>query len=371
MAIPDYDKLKDKEKVAVLESRIQFQNEQLSSLKSQLDETKNALASLRDQLDKFSSSVQNQTTIIAEQQRTLKDQEKTILEQQMSISELQKQLIELQKNLESANNELFKTEDIIRAKTETLKTENLQLRTNLEDKQKDFDGKVKTLEETISGLRTQITALEKKEKELTTVSSQAPTSETGALEERVSELQKSMKDADKTISNLEGELESRKQLMTSEIEVRDVKIKELERLIRKQGAALPTDTGMVFNTDDAAIAIKTIFAKTKSNVVIFAPDINLLNELDFANLRPVIRVQIATPTQDNMNLINQLTVKSNIEIRNYTEGQIWGIIRDNEEMLLAPINEKREPMGIIVKGDIQIDMFGNIMRSTWTRLKRV
>ncbi|MHA1131784.1 MAG: hypothetical protein ACTSQI_02730 [Candidatus Helarchaeota archaeon] len=371
MAIPDYDKLKDKEKVAVLESRIQFQNEQLSGLKSQFEETKSELINLREQLDKFASSAQNQTAIITEQQRTLKDQEKTILEQQMSLSELQKQLIELQKKLDSANTEILKTENTIREKTDSLKAENLQLRTTLEEKQADFDRKVQALQDTITKLRTQITDLEKKEKELSDLPSGLSTRDTNALDQRISELEKTLQDADATISRLEGELENRKQLMTSEIEVRDVKIKELERLIRKQGVALPTDTGVTFNKDDAAIAIKSIFSKTKSNVMMFIPDVNVLNELDFENLRPVIRVQIATPVQDNRKLTGQLAAKSNIEIRNYTEGQIWGIIRDNEELLLAPINDQGEPMGIIVKGATQIDMFGNIMRSTWTRLKRI
>jgi len=147
--------------------------------------------------------------------------------------------------------------------------------------------------------------------------------------------------------------------------------KEYENLIKKQGIGTPSTLNFVTDKITAATAIRNIFARTKSNAMIFAPDINLLKDLDFESLRPMARVQVATPFQQNMQLVNELLTRPNIEIRNYTEGAIWGIIRDNEELLLAPLGENKEPNGPIVKGDIQIDMFGTIMRSTWTRLKRV
>ena len=103
----------------------------------------------------------------------------------------------------------------------------------------------------------------------------------------------------------------------------------------------------------------------------FLPDINIVNDLDIEGLRSVVRVQLAIPVKRNMEIVDKLKMKSNVEIREYTDKALWGIIRDNEELLLAPIGANKEPSGLIMKGDIQIEMFGNIIRSTWTKLKRI
>ncbi|MHA1649721.1 MAG: hypothetical protein ACTSYB_05980 [Candidatus Helarchaeota archaeon] len=370
MGIPDIDKLKDKEKVAVLQQRIQFQNETIENQKAQINELKAELTQLKEQLDKFSNSIQNQTSIIAEQQRTLKDQESTILEQQMSISQLQKQLIELQNNLENANKQLQGMEETIRKKTEQLKTENIELKTTLDEKQKDFNKKIEDYEETIKRLRTQIGLLEQKEKELNELREKISASDSSSLEKRILDMEKTLEEADATITKLEKELQQTKQNMEAEINVRDVKIQEYEHLLQKEGIKKPTASTIITDKDIANETIKDIFSRTKSNVMIFLPDINFLENLDFDSLRPIIRVHLAVPVHKNMNLINQLKMKPNVEIRDYTEGIIWGIIRDNEELMIAPIGENNEPSGLVVKGDAQIDMFGTIIRSTWTRLKR-
>lgn len=372
MGIPSsLDKLKDKEKVTVLESRIQFQNDTIENQKSQIAELKTQLTQFNEQLDKFSSSIQSQTGIIAEQQRTLKDQETTILEQQMSIADLQKQLVEAQKKWESANTELLDVEKKIRERTENLKNENIKLKTAVDEKERDFNRKVEELQDTIKSLRAKLPLLESKEKELDVLKSKISASDSSSLERRVLDLEAALKDANNTISNLERNLAQSRQQMDNEIKIRELKIEEYEKLIRKEGYAAPTDLNVVFDADSASKVIETIFNRTKSNVMVFLPDIKTLNYLNIDNLRPATRIHLAVPVHQNMDLINQLLSKPNVEIREYTEGQIWAIIRDNEELLLAPIGDNNKPVGSIVKGQVPINIFGNIIRSTWSRLKKI
>ncbi|MFX1299256.1 MAG: hypothetical protein ACFFD2_30885 [Promethearchaeota archaeon] len=365
------DRLKDREKVAVLESRIQFQNETIENQKKQIDEYKNDINQLKNQVEKFSSSIQSQTGVIVEQQRTLKDQETTILQQQMNISELQKELIDLQRKLEESTKELVGMEEKIRERIDKFKLENIGLKKDLEEQNKHYSERIAELEDTIKEIREKNIRLEKKEKQFTEITDQISTSDSSSLKKRILDMEKAAEQANSTISNLEKELQKIQQKMDIEIKVRDVKITEYERLMRKQGVSAPSSTNMVFDKEEASKTIISIFSKTKSNAMIFLPDIRVLHELDFENIKPTTRIQIAVPIQQDKELINQLVSKSNLEIRDYTEGLIWGIIRDNEELLLAPLSEKKEPSGLIVKGDAQIEMFGTIMRSTWTRLKRV
>jgi myosin heavy subunit len=371
MAIPEMDKLKDKEKLAVFQQRIEFQNETIENQKKQIETSKDEITQLKSQIDRFSISVQSQTSVIADQQKTLKDQETTLLEQQMSISNLQKTMIELQKKLEDTSTKLNKADATCNERVEKLKVELVEIKKTLQDKEIGFNKKIEEREETIKTLRTQITVLERGEKELTQLQEKITAGDSRSLEKRTLDMEKALQDADEIIASLEKEIAKNKQTFQEELKIRDVKIEEYERIIRKQGPAVPLSTNMVFDRDTSAAAIISIFNRTKSNVMVFLPDIHVLDKLDFTNLRPTARVQLAIPAQQNPDLINKLATKSNMEIRNYTEGIIWGIIRDNEEILLAPLGENNEPSGLIVKGDIQIDMFSNIMRSTWTRLKHV
>lgn len=371
MGLPgDFDRLKDKEKVAVLQQRIQFQNETIENQKTQINEAKAINAELRGQLEKISDSIQTQTGIIAEQQRTLKDQESTILEQQKTISELQKQLISIQKSLETVTSQLTGIEGKSREKTEEFTSEIKTLKRQLDKQQADFNQKISEREDLIKSLREENANLETGVKELSQLKLTISDGGAGSLEKRVLELEEALKSADNTISNLEKEHAQQKQTLESELQLRDVKVTEYERLIKKQGIAAPKFTSFVSDQDTAAVTLTTIFTRTKSNVIIFLPEIRVLNDLDFENLRSAIRVQIAVPVHKDMQLIEKLKIKPNLEIRNY-DGDIWGIIRDNEEMLLAPIGENNEPSGLILKGDSQIEAFGTVIRSIWARLKRV
>ncbi|MHA1321776.1 MAG: hypothetical protein ACTSRL_03180 [Candidatus Helarchaeota archaeon] len=369
MGLPgDFEKLKDKDKVVVLQQRIQFQNETIENQKRQITELKDKNNQLKDQLEKFSNSIQNQTSVISEQQTTLKDQETTILQQQMTISELQKQLIEQQKHLEELNSKLTNYDKQTQAATDTLKSEIKKLEQKIDDQQKEFNEKILEREETILALREENTQLEKKIKEISELKAKPPEDATVKL--RIEELEKSLDEANNTIKNLEEEFKKQKQNLQAELEIKDVKIAEYERIIKKEGLTTAKVSNFINDRDTATITIADIFSRTKSNVMMFLPEIRVLNDLNFEDLRPMVRVHLAIPTQQNPQKIEELKSKPNIEIRDYT-GLIWGIIRDNEEMLLAPPSENNVPSGLVMKGDAQIEAFGTVLRSTWARLKRI
>ncbi|MFX1293452.1 MAG: hypothetical protein ACFFD2_01140 [Promethearchaeota archaeon] len=289
----------------------------------------------------------------------------------MSISELQKQQIDLQKKCKQASNELLEVDGNVHKKINELKSENLKLKKIIIEKEENFDKKIDYLENTNQKLRDQIKILEKKEKHLDELKNELSVSESAFLKQRVLDMGKKLQNDETKISSLEKKLQQNKQLMESEIQVREVKIKEYEYLIKKQGIEIPKTTNIVSDKESAVKAICSIFTRTKSNVLAFLPDINVVDNLDIEGLRSVIRVQLAIPVKKNMEIVDKLKMKSNVEIREYTDISLWGIIRDNEELLLAPLGVNKEPSGLIMKGDLQIEMFGNIIRSIWTKLKHI
>lgn len=365
----DFDKLKDKEKVAVLEQRIQFQNETIENQKKQIAVSKGENDQLKDQLEKFSNSIQNQTGVIAEQQTTLKDQETTILQQQMTISELQKQLISKQQKLDEITENLAGYDQQARVGTDQLRSEIKSLNRKIEDQQLDFNNKLIEREEALKALREENMALEKKCKQLAE-SQTTPSIDSGGLQKQVEDLQQSLTVANDTINNLQAEFDKQKQGFQEEIQICNVKIVEYERIIKKEGLASATVSNYISDRDTAAVTLTAIFSRTKSNVMIFLPEIRVLNDFDFDAIRTHARIQLAVPVQQDLQLIDKLKDQPNIEIRDYT-GPTWGIIRDNEEMLLAPPAENRIPSGLVMKSDAQIEAFGTVLRSTWTRLKRI
>ena len=372
MGLSDMDKLKDKEKVAVLQQRIQFQNETIENQKRQISELKEELTQVKGQTETFTTTVHNQTGVIADQQRTLKDQESTILEQQKSISNFQQQLVELQKKVEKSTIQVSEADGKYRDQIEQLKTDLAAVNKMMDEKTAEFNKKIVEREDTIKDLRNKVVSLEKKEKDFKELKEKITPDDSTSLEKRILDMEAVLQEADATISSLEQQLQKNKQITETELKVRDIKIAEYEELIRKQGIAKPALTDTVSDQDTAAEAIIQIFSRTKSNVMIFLPDPRVLSKIDFASLRSIIRVHLAVPDQkDNTGIIEKLKVKSNIEIRNFTDANLWGIIRDNEELLLAPINEKGLPQGLIMKGDVQIETFGTVMRSTWSRLRHI
>jgi len=375
MGVPGtLDKLKDKEKLAVLEQRIHFQGETIDTQKKQITEYKDELVGLKHNLEKLSESTQSQTGIIADQQRTLKDQESTILEQQMSISGLQKQVADLQKTSEEKKSQVGETAGKTREKSDQLKAEVTELRRTLEAKQAEFNDIIANREDAIKDLRDQVADLERKMEGAEAQGGKDISADYSASDNRIAELQKALSDAESTIQSLEKQLQENSQKMENELQVRDVKIEEYERMLKSKAKLDVTVRNFVENAEDASNALIDIFSRTKSNVMVIAPDASILNSLDFENLRPVARVFLAVPVQQNSSKVIQLKTRSNFEIRNYTDkahNAFWGIIRDNEELMLAPISDTGEPSGLIVKSEFQIDTFGNIIRSTWTRLKRI
>ncbi|MDD1778749.1 MAG: hypothetical protein LUQ65_11340 [Candidatus Helarchaeota archaeon] len=374
MGVGTLDKLKDKEKVTVLEQRIQFQGETIDNQKKELAGYKDELTKLKDNLEKLSTSVQTQTGIIADQQRTLKDQEETILEQQKSLSGLQKQLVDAQNSLDVLKSQAGGSDGKARERIDQLRAELVTLKRETDAKQEEFNDAIAKRDETIKELRIQAAKIEKRTTEVESLKETAGSGETAVLEQKIVELEKVSSDAETTIRSLEKEFQEHKAKLENEIQVRDVKIEEYERIIKSKPKPEVVIKSFIENRDGASRALIDIFSRTKSNVMLFSPDASILNSIDFENIRASARVFIAVPVHQNLEKINQLKIKPNFEIRNYSEttrNAFWGIIRDNEELLLAPMSDSGEPSGLIVKGEFQIDTFGNIIRSTWTRLKRI
>ncbi|MHA1651395.1 MAG: hypothetical protein ACTSYB_14480 [Candidatus Helarchaeota archaeon] len=57
--------------------------------------------------------------------------------------------------------------------------------------------------------------------------------------------------------------------------------------------------------------------------------------------------------------------RPNILIRHNQERNLWGINRDQEELLIAPRDTTGTPTGLVIKDPFQIEILGDILLEIW------
>jgi chromosome segregation ATPase len=133
-------------------------------------------------------------------------------------------------------------------------------------------------------------------------------------------------------------------------------------------------TNLVKGDTQAIDRIAEITKKIKHSAVISLPDFEMLPKiLNLDDLRMSTRLRVLTKvnfTNPTHKAIFQQFNKPNIAIRHDDNVKVWGIIRDQEEMLLAPRDSTGTPVGIIVNDPYQIEILGNILLTIWGQSRR-
>lgn len=136
-------------------------------------------------------------------------------------------------------------------------------------------------------------------------------------------------------------------------------------------SALPN---IVKGDKQALNRIVEIAKTTKHNAVISIPTFEMVPEvLKIENLRASTQLRIMTFV-DYKNPTHKAIFASiknpNILIRHNEDKNLWGIIRDQEEVLIAPADSAGTPLGMIVKDPNQIRILGNLILDTWSKCRR-
>ncbi|MHA1271667.1 MAG: hypothetical protein ACTSPY_17880 [Candidatus Helarchaeota archaeon] len=372
-----------KQRVIIQEKLINDQKEFISSLKT-------SMQNLEELIKKEQSLNEEKQKIIAQQQDTISEQQSTITEQDSIIRDQQISIVSQQKDLSTLSQEIKeKTEQLLRINTEwenqasLLKNRIFDMKNELSEKEKKFENTIAEREEKIRELTNIIKNLEIELESIKTQQSGGISkSAIKEYEDKIKELEKTIFEKDKTIKDLEDQLAGGDLDLKTELEIKNIKIAELERRLQALSgegmeAPPPGERSNIILTKTSAIeSIKSLIGTLKSTGMIFVPTIDYLEEFDLDQLKSSVRLKIATyidyTNQQHVDLFNKYNSMNNIEIKIYEAKDLWAINKDLEILLFAPIGENKSIAGLIVHSENQIDFFASLLNSSWTaRCKQV
>ncbi len=349
-----------KQRVLVQEKIIADQKEIISSLKSSVQNLEELLK--KEQTlneDKQKVIVQQQNTI-SEQQNTIKELDNIIREQQVSIVTQQKELAAAHQEIKEKNEQLLRINTEWESQTSLLKNKIFELQNEITEKEKKYHEIIEQREQKIKELTDKTKELEIELNRLKTQTSDLVSkSQLNELNEKIKELEKIIADKDATIIKLKEQTSGIDMNLKTELEIKEIKIAELEKRLKmlsesKEVAAPVGDQSNIILTRDAAIeGIKKLIGELKSTALIFIPTIDYIEELRLDDLKPTIRIKLATfidrTNQKHIELFNKYSSLNNIEIKLYNAKDLWAINKDLEVLLFAPIGNDNSIAGLIVK----------------------
>ena len=226
-------------------------------------------------------------------------------------------------------------------------------------------------EETIKNLEDQIGQLNE------TISNQG--SEMSQLKSELEQLKFGNNQLDKTIKDKEEEILK----LSDEIEGCIGNNTELEKMVNELKKGIEeAESGIISNRlpnlikgDKQALSrIAEIAQNIKHNAVIAIPLFEMLPDiLNLENLRASTQLRIMAHvdfTNPSHKEIFNTFNRPNILIRHNEEKNLWGILRDQEELLIAPTDSNGIPTGLVVKDPNQIQLLGNLLLDTWGKCRR-
>jgi len=349
--------------------------------------------------------------ILKEKQEITLSQEEAIYEKENIL----KQITDIQNENKKLHEELSQI-GILKAEIKglNLKDENQSKKVSeLEQSLREKDEIITQLRSTEAELRAEIrikiNEITQKESEINQIDSDKLTStqlleqskeNTRNLESQISQLNESINNQESEIGQLKQELEQFKNennQLNKTIKDKDEEIlrisEEIDSLLSKNAdlekernelnkGIEEAETGIISKVlpniikgDNQALSrIKEIAQKIKHNAVIAIPQFDMLPKiLNLENLRASTQVRIMAFV-DFANLSHKQIFNTfnrpNILIRHYEEKNLWGIIRDQEELLIAPTDSNGIPVGMVVKNPNQIQSLGTLLLDTWGKCRR-
>lgn len=196
-----------------------------------------------------------------------------------------------------------------------------------------------------------------------------------AVDSKDAELQRiqaHFNEMDKNISILQNEKVEFKDRY-DQLEVSNIKLRE-GILAAENGIISNLLPNLIKGDQQALEKIKDVLSRLKHNAIIALPVLDLLPEIlpvdtikSKQNFRIMAFVELDNPK--HRNIFDQYNM-INISIRAAERKNVWGIIRDQEEMLVAPEDESGNPVGLVITDDFQIEIIGNVLLNLWSRCKK-
>jgi hypothetical protein len=263
---------------------------------------------------------------------------------------------ELKKLLETKENLLRLKDEQLQTMENSLKWKDEQINT-LENSLKIKDEKALTLEKTIGLKDDEIRKLN------------ATSIDQGALNEK-----------DEKIEQLEKELE----ILNVELAKADEELESLELENEKLRKTDSSSADGIIDFTNVQITKPEILEKMRevlqnnamANVTIIVPSIEDLQELYLYELRSSVAMNIACSINPGIDkhseLLQEFESLDNISIKNYEQGDRYGVIRDGEELLIAVIGRSENNHLVFrTKDPKHIRLLNSLITESWIRSRKV
>ena len=209
--------------------------------------------------------------------------------------------------------------------------------------------------------------------------------------ERIKTLEKIETKLNEEIKNLKSTIEAKNQELVKAGNVQD-EIKTIdaekqsmeEELIKLREGILAAEVGLISNVlpnlikgDQQALAkISEILSRIKRTAIIGLPLIELLPQvLSLDDIKSTYSIRIMTyideTNEKDMSILKEYKAKSNVDIRKSDQKNLWGVIIDQSEMLIAPGDAIGIPVGFVITDEFQIEILGSVLYNIWAKCKKI
>ena len=348
--------LKEKEEVTLIQEQAVHEKESLlkqnadfQEQNKRLHEELNQVGLLKADLSGLKLTEENQLTKISELNQTIKGKDEIIgqlknIEAQLR-EEIKTNITEItqkESEINQINSDKLTTSQSLEQSEETIK--------NLEDQISQLNGSINDQRSEINQLKSEIEQLKSEE----------------------IQLEKAVKVQDEESLKISEEIEgliTKNNELEKELDKFKIGIEEAEAGIIS--SALPN---LIKGDNQASARITEIAQNIKHNAVITIPKFEMIPEIiNVENLRDSTQLRIMTfvdfSNPSHKEIFSKIN-RPNILIRHNEEKNLWGIIRDQEELLIAPVDSNGIPVGMIMKDPNQIKILGNLILDTWSKCRR-
>ncbi len=152
------------------------------------------------------------------------------------------------------------------------------------------------------------------------------------------------------------------------IELSEKTMKDFWQIAKEKAVFKFEDIWFVRGREGMIAQINELINHTKARILIVAPNLEDIDVTSLKNLSSHINVRIAAkinldkPTCKD--ILNQLQKFSNIELRNYIKKDLWGAVKDGEEIVIGVASEK-EVAGMASILIDHVRMFLNPLENAW------
>lgn len=155
-------------------------------------------------------------------------------------------------------------------------------------------------------------------------------------------------------------------------QISDAKQKSLSSLKQVRDIAFSevVGTGVISGWDNIKGFIRKSMVNTKTNILLVIPNLDEKDAEAIFSINPRVKVDLSAT--GNLNILKNLSSRSNITVKISETENLIGLIRDREEILLAPISPKaKQAVAVVSTMEGYIEELSRPLRENLARARKL